>query len=329
MPGHPPPTTIAGKPVSSIGYGMMNLTVYGTVSHDDAIKSLKAAIDNGANFWNGGLFYGPPDANSLILLKAYFTKYPEDASKVVLSIKGAYNPATHTPECNPESIRAAVDEALRLLNGTHPIDIFECARMDPTVPVENMVQTLVELINEGKIGSYGLSEVNGQTIRRAHAVHPPAGVEIELSLFSRQALEKGGIVDTCHELGIPIIGYGVLDRGWLTGQLKTVDDLPKDDIRHHFPRFRPGAFEQNLKLADFVEGFAKRKGVTPAQVAIAWVKQQGVLPIPGAVKASRVEENSKEIELNDTELYELQQTLEKHEVVGFRYPEAFAARLDQ
>ncbi|KAF2967704.1 hypothetical protein GQX73_g5887 [Xylaria multiplex] len=329
MPRLSPPTTIAGKPVNPIGYGMMNLTAYGTVSHSDAIKSLRAAINSGANFWNGGLFYGPPDANSLILLKDYFTKYPEDAPKVVLSIKGAYNAVTHTPECNPESIRAAVDEALRLLDGTHPIDLFECARIDPTVPVENMVKTLVELIKEGKIGSYGLSEVNAQTIRRAHAAHPPAGVEIELSLFSRHALEKGGIIDTCHELGIPIIGYSVLDRGWLTGQLKTLDDLPKDDIRRHFPRFRPGAFEQNVKLAEFVEGIAGRKGVTPAQMAIAWVKQQGVLPIPGAVKASRVEENSKEIELTDTELAELQQALDKYQVVGLRYPEAFVARLDQ
>ncbi|KAI0427146.1 NADP-dependent oxidoreductase domain-containing protein [Xylaria sp. FL1042] len=329
MPGVPPPSTVAGKPVSPIGYGMMNLTLHGTVSHDDAIKSLKAAVNNGANFWNGGLFYGPPDANSLVLLKDYFTKYPEDASKIVLSVKGAYNPITHTPECQPESIRAAVDEALRLLDGTHPIDLFECARIDPKVPVEDMVETLAELIKEGKIGSYGLSEVNANTIRRAHAVHPCAGVEVEISLFSRHALEKGGIVDTCHELGIPIIGYSVLDRGWLTGQLKTRADLPKDDVRHHFPRFQPGAFEQNVKLAEFVEGVAKKKGVTPAQVAIAWVKQHGVLAIPGATKASRVEENSKEIELTDTEMAELQQAVDKFQVVGFRYPELFVAALDQ
>ncbi|KAI1274255.1 NADP-dependent oxidoreductase domain-containing protein [Xylaria sp. FL0933] len=329
MPRLPPPSTIAGKPVSPIGYGMMNLTAHGTVSHDDAIKSLKAAVDNGANFWNGGLFYGPPDANSLVLLKDYFTKYPEDASKVVLSIKGAYNPITNTPECKPESIRAAVDEALRLLDGTHPIDLFECARIDPEVPVEDMVKTLVELIKEGKIGSYGLSEVNANTIRRAHAVHPCAGVEVEISLFSRHALEKGGIVDTCHELGIPIIGYSVLDRGWLTGQLKTRADLPKDDVRHHYPRFQPGAFEQNVKLAEFVEGVAKKKGVTPAQVAIAWVKQQGVLAIPGATKASRVEENSKEIELTDAEMAELQESVDKFQVVGFRYPEPFVAALNQ
>ncbi|KAI1113126.1 NADP-dependent oxidoreductase domain-containing protein [Nemania sp. NC0429] len=329
MPQTTSPSAVAGKPVGPIGYGMMNLTLYGTVAHDEAIKSLKAAVDNGANFWNGGLFYGPPDSNSLVLLKDYFTKYPEDAAKVVLSVKGAYNPVTHTPECKPESIRAAVDEALRQLDGTHAIDLFECARIDPEVPVEDMVQTLAALIKQGKIGSYGLSEVNAQTIRRAHSVHPCGGVEVEISLFSRHALEKGGIVDTCHELGIPIIGYSVLDRGWLTGQLKTLADIPKDDVRHQFPRFQPGAFEQNVKLAEFIEGVARRKGVTPAQVAIAWVRQQGVLAIPGATKASRVEENSRSVELTPAELAELQRAVDQFEVVGFRYPEFFAGALDR
>ncbi|KAK5635336.1 hypothetical protein RRF57_011048 [Xylaria bambusicola] len=329
MPGNLPPSTIAGKPVNPIGYGMMNLTALGTVSHEDAIKSLKAAVDNGANFWNGGLFYGPPDANSLVLLNNYFTQYPEDATKVVLSVKGAYNYATLTPNCTPEGIRASVDEALRQLDGTHPIDLFECARIDPNVPVEDMVKTLAELIKEGKIGSYGLSEVNANTIRRAHAVHRCAGVEVEISLFSRHALEKGGIVDTCHELGIPIIGYGVLDRGWLSGQFKTLEDIPKNDPRHHFPRFQPGNFEQNMKLAEFIQGIAKKKGVTPAHVAIAWVKQHGVLTIPGATKASRVKENTQEVELTDSEMGEIQEALDKFEVAGFRYPELFAAGLSQ
>ncbi|KAI1419216.1 NADP-dependent oxidoreductase domain-containing protein [Xylaria sp. FL1777] len=321
--------TVAGKPVNPVGYGMMNLTAHGTVSRDDAIKSLKAAADNGANFWNGGTFYGPPDANSLVLLKDYFTKYPEDAPKVVLSVKGAYDFGTLTPLCKPDSIRAAVDEALRQLDGTHPIDLFECARIDPEVPVEDMVKTLAELIKEGKIGSYGLSEVNAKTIRRAHAVHPCAAVEVEISLFSRHALEKGGVVDTCHELGIPVVGYSVLDRGWLTGQLKTLDDLSKDDVRHHFPRFQAGAFEQNVKLAEFVEGIAKKKGVSSAQVAIAWVKQHGVIPIPGATKASRVEQNSRAIELTDAEMAELRLATEKFQIVGDRYPAMFMAGLNQ
>lgn len=275
------------------------------------------------------MFYGPPDNNSLQLLKLYFTKYPEDASRVVLSLKGAYNPATHQPECSPAQIRAAVAEARRVLDGCKSIDLFQCARVDPKVPVETSVQALAELIQEGQIGAYGLSEVSAATIRRAHAVHPCGGVEAELSLFSREILEAGGVADTCRELGIPVIGYCPLDRGWLTGQLKTLADLPADDQRHMFPRFRPGAFEQNVKLAEQVEALARRKGCTSAQVAINWVVQQGVLPIPGSTKTERVRENGKVAPLTSAELAELKAAVEKTKIVGDRYPEPFQALLAQ
>lgn len=197
------------------------------------------------------------------------------------------------------------------------------------MPVETTVKALAEQIKAGKIGSYGLSEVNAQTIRRAHAVYPPAAVEIELSLFSRHALERGGIVDTCRELGIPLVGYSPLDRGWLTGQFKTLDDIPKDDFRHFYPRFQPGNFEKNVKLAEAVEQVAKKKGATSAQVAIAWVQQQGVLPIPGSTKVPRVLENTKSVQLTEAESEELQNALSKATVSGARYPEMFQAHLDQ
>jgi pyridoxine 4-dehydrogenase len=276
-----------------------------------------------------GMFYGSPNANSLHLLKHYFTKYPEDASRVVLSIKGARNSATGIPECSPESIRAAVEEALTVLDGTKSIDLFECARVDPKVPIETSVGALAELIREGKIGSYGLSEVNAQTIRRAHAVHPPAAVEVELSLFSRHVLEKGGVADTCRELGIPVVGYSPLDRGLLTGQIKKLSDLPENDYRRHWPRFQPGNFEKNVKLAEVVEGVAKKKGCTSAQVAIAWVRRQGTLPIPGATKPGRVVENCKTVDLSDADLAELQRALDTMEVVGERYPEKFHEHLNK
>ncbi|KAI1357681.1 NADP-dependent oxidoreductase domain-containing protein [Xylaria arbuscula] len=325
-----PPSAISGKPVNPVGFGMMNLTLSGTVSTDDAIACLKEAVNNGANFWNGALFYGRPDSNSLVLLKEYFTKYPEDASKIFLSVKGAYDAPNRVATCDEASIREAVDTALHQLGRTHAIDLFECARIDPKVPVETMVHTLASLIKEGKIGSYGLSEVNAKTIRRAHAVHPCAGVEVEISLFSRDALAPGGVIDTCRELGIPVIGYSVLDRGWLTGQLKKHSDLAKDDRRHYYPRFQPEAFEHNVKLAQEVENVAKQKGVTPAQVAIAWVRQLGVLAIPGATKATRVKENcaSKDVELTDSEMATLREIIDKAGVVGHRYPAAYQALLD-
>ena len=247
----------------------------------------------------------------------------------MLSIKGAYDGATRTPQASPEHLRASVDQCLAVLDGVKSIDLFEPARIDPKVPVETSVKALVELVKAGKIGSYGLSEVNAQTIRRAHAVYPPAAVEVEFSLFSRHALDKGGIVDTCRELNIPLVGYSPLDRGWLTGQFKTLDDIPKDDFRHFYPRFQPGNFEKNVKLAEAVEQVAKKKGNTSAQVAIAWVQQQGVLPIPGSTKVPRVLENTKSVELTEAESAELENALSKAMVSGARYPEMFQAHLNQ
>ena len=247
----------------------------------------------------------------------------------MLSIKGAYDGATQSPTASPEQIRASVEECLTLLDGLKSIDLFEPARVDPNVPIEESVRALAELIKEGKIGSYGLSEVSAQTIRRAHAVYPPAAVEIELSLFSQGALEKGGVVDTCRELSIPVVGYSPLDRGWLTGQFKTLDDIPKDDFRRFYPRFQPGNFEKNVELAEAVGNVAKKKGTTSAQVAIAWVQQQGVLPIPGSTKVERVMENTKYVELTQAETQELEKALSKATVSGHRYPEIFRAHLDK
>jgi pyridoxine 4-dehydrogenase len=183
---------------------------------------MKTALEKGANFWNGvsvqlvwtdliqsawtvvdrthhqGMFYGTPEANSLQLLKYYFETYPEDAEKVVLSIKGAYNVATHTPDCSPEGVNASVEEALSVLGGVKKIDIFECARVDPKVPIEVTIEALKKLVATGKIGAIGLSEVSANTIRRAHAVHSIAAVEVELSLFTTDPLTNG-ITTACRE----------------------------------------------------------------------------------------------------------------------------------
>jgi pyridoxine 4-dehydrogenase len=197
---------------------------------------MKTALDHGANFWNGvsllsalpiresvvliftsqSLHYGPSHANSLQLLKYYFDNHPEDADKVVLSIKGAYDAKTHTPNCSPEGIRASVGEALRVLDGVKKIDIFECARVDPKVPIETSVRAMAELVKEGKIGGIGLSEVSANTIRRAHAVHPIAAVEIELSLFTTDPLTNG-VADTCRERTYYSVYFP--DQQLLTGPL--------------------------------------------------------------------------------------------------------------
>ncbi|KAI1396218.1 aldo/keto reductase [Hypoxylon fuscum] len=321
--------TIAGKAVGPVGFGLMGLTrPWAPTEYPAAAKVMKAALDQGANFWNGSLFYGPPHANSLQLLKYYFDSYPEDARKVVLGIKGAFDIKTRTPDCSPEGIRASVEEALKILDGAAKIDVFECARVDPKVPIETSVKTLAELVKEGKIGGIGLSEVNANTIRRAHAVHPIAAVEIELSLFTPDVLTNG-VADTCHELGIPLIAYSPVCRGWLTGQFRSFDDIPENDFRRMMPRFQPDVFDQNLKLAEAVEAIAKRKGATVAQVAIAWVRRQGAIPIPGSTKVDRVLENCQDVLLGEEDLAELQRVMDTLPISGQRYGGDNEALLNQ
>ncbi|KAL2277224.1 hypothetical protein FJTKL_00095 [Diaporthe vaccinii] len=274
------------------------------------------------------MFYGTPEANSLHLLKYYFTKYPEDADKVVLSIKGAYDRATNTPQGSPEGIRASVEEALRVLDGAKKIDVFEMARVDPSVPVETSVAALAELVREGKIGGIGLSEVSGATIRRAAAVAEIAAVEIELSLFTTDVLGNG-VADACHELGVALVAYSPVSRGWLTGEFRKPEDIAENDLRRHLPRFQPGAFEQNFKLVEAVEEVAKRKGATVAQVGIAWVRRQGAIPIPGSRRVERVVENCQDVELSADDLAEIQTLLESLPITGGRYPAAFESLLNQ
>ncbi|KAF1943011.1 Aldo/keto reductase [Clathrospora elynae] len=314
-------TRVCGKPVGPIGYGMLGLTLpapFPEVKRDDALNLLKKALDQGANLWNGGIHYGTPDANSLHLMRHYFEKYPEDAEKVVLSIKGAFSIKTG-PAGSPEAIRASVEEAFGVLGGEKTIDVFEMARVDPNTPIETSVKVLAELVKEGKIGGIGLSEVSASTIRKAHAIHPIAAVEIELSLFTPDPL-KNGIMDTCHELGIPVIGYSPVGRGWLTGQFKKVEDLPANDFRRtHFPRFKAEAFDQNRKLVVAVEKIAERKDLKTSQVAIAWVARQGAIPIPGSTNPERVEMNSHLSELTDGEMLELREALDTFPIAGERY----------
>jgi pyridoxine 4-dehydrogenase len=175
---------------------------------------MRTAISLGATAWNGGEFYGTPDNNSLHLLNEYFTKYPGDAEKVSLSIKGGAKPGSLDPDGSRENIQRTVNDSLKILDGKKFIDLFECARVDPKVPVEETIGYLAEFVKAGKIGGIGLSEVSAKTIRRAHKVHPIAAVELELSLFATEPLENG-VAETCAELGIPIVAYSPLGRGFL------------------------------------------------------------------------------------------------------------------
>jgi len=291
---------------------------------------MRASLEMGANAWNGGEIYGSADRNSLHLLNEYFSKYPEDAEKVVLSIKGgATAGGLMVPngriDGSPENIRRSIDECLKVLDGKIFLDLFQSARVDSTVPIETTIQTINEYVQAGKIGGISLSEVSANSIRRAAKVAKISAVEVELSLFSTDILSNG-VAKACAELDIPIIAYSPIGRGFLTGELRKPSDIPDNDFRSHIPRFQGEAFYQNLKLVEQIEGIAKGKGVTSAQVAIAWIRYLGnqsdmptIIPIPGASTDTRVRENSQDVTLTSEEYAAIQKILDNFETVGDRY----------
>ena len=323
-------SSLVNKPVGPVGYGMMNLTWReDPIPDEQAFATLKAALESGTNLWNGGTFYGKPETNSLQLLKRYFTKYPEDADKVILSIKGS---AIIGPGGMPkisgtkEVITGDIDAALKVLEGKKTIDIFEMAREDPETPLEESAETLLQCVKEKKIGGIGLSEVTADQIKAHAALHPIAAVEVELSLQTPDVLDNG-VTAICGELGIPIVAYSPLGRGLLTSAITTLDDLDKNDIRRHLPRFSPENIAKNIALRDELQKIAKTKACTEAQVAIAWVKYLSgrpgfptVIPIPGSTTEARARENSKVPTLSNEEFQEIEEIRKRNAAVGARYP---------
>jgi len=285
---------------------------------------MKAALNTGANFWNGGEFYGTPEHNSLHVLNSYFSKYPDDAEKVVISIKGGLGLGL-APDGGEQNVRRSVDNCLKLLDGKKTLDIFECARVDPNTPIETTIGILATYVKEGKIKGISLSEVKAETIRRAHKVHPICAVEVEFSLWATDILSNG-VAATCAELSIPVVAYSPLGRGFLTGEIKSFDDIPEGDFRRYLPKFQPDVFPKNLELVKELEKLANKKGCKPAQLGLAWVKSMSgkpgmptIIPIPGATTEDRVVENSKDVKLTNADLEEIDGILSKAVVIGDRY----------
>lgn len=183
---------------------------------------MREALRQGSNFWNAGEIYGSPTRNSLHLLNEYFTRYPEDADKVVLSVKGAFKPGQPVIDGSKENVTRSIEECLKVLDGKKFLDIFECARVDPNVPIEDTVSFIAPYVKAGKVGGIGLSEANAANIRKAAKVHQIAAVEAELSLWSTHILDNG-TVDVCGELGIPIIAYSPLGKGFLVREAKSME----------------------------------------------------------------------------------------------------------
>lgn len=317
---------LVGKRIGTTGFGLMGLTWRAKPQPvADSVAIIKSAIQKGANFLNGGIFYGADSYNSLQLLNAYFTKYPEDASKVVISIKGGFDRVKYSPDGSKKFLRKEIEDAAKILDDKCKIDIFEAARVDPKVPIEETVAALAELVKEGKIGGIGLSECSAQTIRRAAKVSKIDAVEVEFSLFSIDILENG-VAQACAELGITVVAYSPLSRGLLTGQVRKFEDLAEDDSRRQFPRFQPGNFEKNMDLVRDVEKIAQAKGCTPGQIALAWVKAQSgrdglpiIIPIPGTTTEARLVENMTDVELSNADINALDDAVKRAVVHGDRY----------
>ena len=287
---------------------------------------MRCAVTSGCTFFNGGEFYGPPTHNSLTLLRTYYETYLEDASKIVLNVKGATKPGLH-PDGSPAFVRQSVENCLAQMGPHGKIDMFECARVDPNVPIEETLGELAKLVSEGKIGGVALSEVSAATIRRAAKVAKIVAVETELSLWSTDPLTNG-IAEACAELDIPIIAYSPVGRGMLTGQIKSFDDLLEKDVRKILPRYQPGNFEKNLELVRLLEGIARRRGCTSAQLALGWLVGLGkrermpvIIPIPGSTDVARIKENAAAVEFSEQEMKEVDEILASFEVAGDRYHE--------
>ena len=296
---------------------------------------LKAALGAGVNVWNGADFYGTPTCNSLHLMNRYFTVYPEDAEKVVLCIKsGVVDMRTFKLDGSPEGIRKFVDNANNILDGKKMIDIFGCGRVDPDVPIEDTVTTLAQLVEEGKIGGIQLSEVRAETIRRAAKVAKIDMVEAEVSLWATDIFSNG-VAETCGELGIPIVAHTPLGAGMLTGQIKSLDDMPANDYHRHFPRFQPENFQKNLDLVTELSKLTEAKGCTTAQLALSWVKGQSkrsgypvIVPVFGARSEARIKENVLDVDFTAEDLKQINAILGSFPVSGNRYPPA-AAKLTE
>ncbi|MBZ6427372.1 MULTISPECIES: aldo/keto reductase [Enterobacterales] len=287
----------SGLTVSALGMGAMNLS-FGTGSAVDdrtGINVLHAALDRGINFFDTAQAYGPYTNEKLVgnALSAY-------REKVIIATKFGFkleNGVTTGVDSRPENIRAVAEASLKSLK-TDYIDLFYQHRVDPNVPIEDVAGTLGDLIKEGKIRHYGLSEVGAATIRRAHAVTPVAAVQNQYSLWTREP--EAEVLPVCDELGIGFVPWGPLGTGFLTGTIDTSTKFDSaTDLRANFPRFTPEAIKANMPLVSMLREVAASKGATPVQVALAWLlaQKQWIVPIPGMDKIAYIDDNLKAIDL--------------------------------
>jgi aryl-alcohol dehydrogenase-like predicted oxidoreductase len=314
----------SGLRVSAIGFGCMSIgiaDVYSSSvqSEDDAIALVHRALNLGINFLDTANTYGDSEIK---VGKALRSRRHE----VVLATKfgrpgsSGQNSAV---DGSPENARRSCDSSLQRL-GVDVIDLFYLHRVDPRVPIEDTVGAMADLVRAGKVRCIGLSEASPATVRRANKVHPIAAVQTEYSLFTRDAEDE--LLPTLREPGTSLVAYSPLGRGFLGARFRSIDELAPNDWRRGNPRFQGEQFQRNLVIADIISGIACEKGVTPAQLALAWVLAQGenIVPIPGTSSAQRLEENARSLEvvLTTDDVNRLERAAPKGAVVGDRYESA-------
>jgi aryl-alcohol dehydrogenase-like predicted oxidoreductase len=314
-----------GLRTSALGLGCMGMSwAYGAPDDDESIATIHRALELGCDFLDTAEAYGPW-ANEKLLGRAL--KGRRDEVVVATKFGWEYTAAGERlgPNSRPDHIRQVIDQQLERL-GTDHVDLLYQHRVDPSVPIEDVAGTVGELVAAGKVRYFGMSEASAATVRRAHAVFPVSALQTEYSLWER-GLETE-ILPTLRELGIGLVPYSPLGRGFLTSDVRRAEDYPEGDYRRNDPRFQGANYEVNLKAAEVVHAVAGRKGVTAAQVALAWLLAQGqdVVPIPGTKSRRRLEENlgAADVTLTEAELSELELP-----VAGDRYPEAMMRLIEQ
>jgi aryl-alcohol dehydrogenase-like predicted oxidoreductase len=320
--------TLGDLTVPAQGLGCMGMSeFYGTGDQQEAERTIHRALDLGVTFLDTSDMYGP-FTNERLVGQAIAGRRDEVVLATKFGVERTADGGRAGINGRPEYVHRACDASLDRL-GVDVIDLYYQHRVDTNVPIEDTWGALRELAEAGKIRHAGISEAAPETIRRAHAVQPVAAVQTEYSLWTRDP-EDDGVLSTCAELGIGFVAYSPIGRGFLSGQIRSVDDLAADDFRRHNPRFQGEAFEQNLRLVDRVREIADEKGVTASQLALAWVMAQSeapgnpdVVPIPGTKRVAYLEENAAavDIELADDDLRRLDEAAPVGAAVGDRYPD--------